>query len=160
MNKKIFELLHRLNIEYTQIDHPAAFTMEEIEEYGITKHGHIPKNLVLRNVNGSRNMLVVVHGDKRADLRLIRSQLGTSKLSFGGDDRLQKYLNVEKGSVSPLGIVYDNENGLEVYFDSDLKAQETVGCHPNDNRATLFLKLRDLLKYVESTGHEIRFIEV
>lgn len=140
--------------------HPPAFTMEEIAEYNIESHGHIPKNLVLRNVNGSRNMLVVLHGDKRADLRLIRGQLDTSKLSFASEERLRKYLNVEKDSVSPLGIIYDTGNGLEVYFDSDLKNESTVGCHPNDNRATLFLEFQDLVKYIESTGHEIRFIEV
>ena len=32
MNKEIFEKLKELEIEYKQIEHPAAFTMEEIEE--------------------------------------------------------------------------------------------------------------------------------
>ena len=160
MNKEIFEKLNELEIEYKQIDHPVMFTMEEIAEYGLNTHGHIPKNLVLRDVKGTRNMLVLVHGDKRANLQLIRAEIDSTKLSFASDERLDKYLKVEKGSVSPFGVIYDTEKELEIYFDSDLKKEEIVGCHPNDNTATLFLKFEDLVKYVKSCGHTISYIEV
>ncbi len=160
MNKEIFEKLNELNIEFTLLEHPAAFTMEEIAQYGLHAHGHIPKNLMLRDVKGTRNMLVVLHGDKRADLRLIRDEIGSTKLSFSSDERLERYLKVEKGSVSPLGVIYDTERELEIYFDSDLKNEETVGCHPNDNRATVFLKFVDLKAYIEACGHRITFIKV
>ena len=160
MNKEIFEKLAELEIEYEKIEHPVMFTMEEIAEYGLNSHGHIPKNLVLRDVKGTRNMLVLVHGDKRADLRLIRDEIDSTKLSFASDERLDKYLKVEKGSVSPFGVIYDTEKELEIYFDADLKKEEIVGCHPNDNHATLFLKFDDLVKYVKSCGHTITYIKV
>lgn len=160
MNKEIFQKLNELNIEYKMVEHPAVFTMEEIAEYKLTSNGHIPKNLVLRDVKGTRNMLVVLHGDKRADLRLIRDEIDSTKLSFASDQRLEKYLKVEKGSVSPFGVIYDTEKELEIYFDADLKNEEIVGFHPNDNRATVFLKFCDLKKYVESSGHRITFIKV
>lgn len=160
MNKEIFERLEQLEIEYEKIEHPVMFTMEEIAEYGLNSHGHIPKNLVLRDVKGTRNMLVLVHGDKRADLRLIRDEIDSTKLSFASDERLDKYLKVEKGSVSPFGVIYDTEKELEIYFDSDLKKEDIVGCHPNDNTATLFLKFDDLVKYVKSCGHTISYIKV
>ncbi len=160
MNKEIFEKLSELNIKYKMIEHPSAFTMEEIEEYGLHSHGHIPKNLVLRDVKGTRNMLVVLHGSKRADLRLIRDEIDSTKLSFASDERLERYLKVEKGSVSPFGVIYDTERELEIYFDSDLKSEEIVGCHPNDNCATVFLKFTDLKKYIEACGHRIAFIKV
>lgn len=160
MNKEIFEKLKELEIEYKLIEHPAAFTMEEISEYDLHSHGHIPKNLVLRDVKGTRNMLVVLHGGKRADLRLIRDEIDSTKLSFASDQRLEKYLKVEKGSVSPFGVIYDTERELEIYFDADLKNEEIVGCHPNDNHATVFLKFTDLKKYVEACGHRITFIKV
>ncbi len=160
MNKEIFEKLKELEIEYKMIEHPAAFTMEEIAEYDLHSHGHIPKNLVLRDVKGTRNMLVVLHGDKRADLRLIRDEIDSTKLSFASDERLDKFLKVEKGSVSPFGVIYDTERELEIYFDADLKNEEIVGCHPNDNRATVFLKFSDLVTYVKSCGHTISYIKV
>lgn len=160
MNKEIFEKLIDLNIEYKMVEHPAVFTMEEIAEYNLTANGHIPKNLVLRDYKGNRNMLVVLHGDKRADLQLIRAEIDSSKLSFASAERLQKFLSVEKGSVSALGVIFDETKELEIYFDADLKNEEIVGCHPNDNRATVFLKFCDLQKYVENSGHKITFIKV
>lgn len=160
MNKEIFEKLKELEIEYKMIEHPAAFTMEEIAEYNLHSHGHIPKNLVLRDVKGTRNMLIVLHGDKRANLQLIRAGIDSTKLSFSSDERLEKYLKVEKGSVSPFGVIYDTERELEIYFDADLKNEEIVGCHPNDNHKTVFLKFDDLVKYVKSCGHTISYIKV
>lgn len=160
MNKEIFDKLNELNIEYKLIEHHAAFTMEDIAEYGLNSHGHIPKNLVLRDVKGTRNMLVVLHGNKRADLRLIRDEIQSTKLSFASDERLKRFLNVSKGSVSPFGVIYDTEKELEIYFDADLKNEEIVGCHPNDNTATVFLKFQDLKRYVENSGHRITFIKV
>lgn len=160
MNKEIFERLNELNIEYKLVEHPAAFTMEDLAEHHLEEYGHIPKNLVLRDVKGTRNMLVVLHGDKRADLRLIRDEIDSTKLSFASDQRLEKYLKVEKGSVSPFGVIYDTEKELEIYFDADLKKEDIVGCHPNDNHATVFLKFDDLVSFVKSCGHTITYIKV
>ena len=42
----------------------------------------------------------------------------------------------------------------------DLKKEDVVGCHPNDNHATVFLKFDDLVKYVKSCGHTISYIKV
>lgn len=142
------------------VEHPAAFTMEDIADANLSSYGHIAKNLVLRDVKGTRNMLVVIHGDKKADLRLIRDEIDSTKLSFASDERLKKYLSVEKGSVSPLGVIYDSEKELEIYFDKDLKNEKIIGCHPNDNTATVFLRFEDLRKYIEESGHRIIFIKV
>lgn len=160
MNNEILDKLNELNIEYKLVEHSAAFTMEDIAVANLSSYGHIAKNLVLRDVKGTRNMLVVLHGDKRADLRLIRDEIQSTKLSFASDERLKRFLNVSKGSVSPFGVIFDKEKELEIYFDSDLKNEEIVGCHPNDNRATVFLKFSDLVKYIENSGHTIRFIKV
>lgn len=160
MNNKIIDKLNELNIEYKIVEHPAAFTMEDLAQHHLENYGHIPKNLVLRDVKGTRNMIVVLHGDKRANLQLIRDEIDSTKLSFASDERLMKYLSVEKGSVSALGIIFDTEKELEVYFDGDLKNEDILGCHPNDNTATVFLRFDDLKKYIENSGHRITFIKV
>ena len=69
-------------------------------------------------------------------------------------------MNVTTGSVSPLGIINDENDAVEVYFDRDLKGAERLGFHPNDNTATVFMSFDDVSRYVESTGHRIAFINV
>ena len=105
-------------------------------------------------------MLVVLQGSKHADLGLIRDEVESSKLSFASDERLAKYLDVKKGSVSPLGLINDTTGAVEVYFDEDLKDAARLGFHPNDNTATVFLSFQNVQKYIESTGHTVRFIQV
>ena len=62
--------------------------------------------------------------------------------------------------MSPLGLIKATAGAVEVYFDRDLQDEPRLGFHPNDNTATIFLSFADVLRYIESTGHTIRFIQV
>lgn len=158
--EKIIARLDELNIKYELVEHEAAFTMEDFNGLGINENDEICKNLFLRDYKGNRHMLVVIKGSKNADLVLIRNEINSTRLSFASDERMKKHLDVSKGCVSPFGVINDGNDAVEVYFDSDLKDKPRLGFHPNDNTATIFLSFADINRYVESTGHKIRFIKV
>lgn len=158
--ENIFEKLNALEIPFELVEHAPAFTMEEYNALGFNPNDEICKNLFLRDYKGTRHMLVVLKGSKHADLQLIRSEVDSSKLSFASDARLAKFLDVKKGSVSPLGLLNDTTGEVEVYFDEDLKDAPRLGFHPNDNTATVFITFSDVQKYIESTGHTVRFVKV
>lgn len=158
--ENIFEKLNALQIPFELVEHAPAFTMEEYNALGFNPNDEICKNLFLRDYKGTRHMLVVLKGSKHADLQLIRSEVDSSKLSFASDERLAKFLDVKKGSVSPLGLLNDATGEVEVYFDEDLKDAPRLGFHPNDNTATVFMAFSDVQKYIESTGHTMRFVKV
>ena len=158
--EKILSGLDELNIKYELAEHRAAFAMEDYDVLGINENDEICKNLFLRDYKGNRHMLVVLRGSKNADLVLIRNEINSSRLSFASDERMKKHLDVTQGSVSPLGIINDINDAVEVYFDKDLKGAERLGFHPNDNTATVFMSFDDINLYVESTGHRIAFINV
>ncbi len=158
--ENIFEKLHELRIPFELVEHAPAFTMDEYNALGFNPNDEICKNLFLRDYKGTRHMLVVLKGSKHADLQLIRGEVDSSKLSFASDARLARFLDVKKGSVSPLGLLNDAAGVVEVYFDEDLKDAPRLGFHPNDNTATVFLSFSDVQKYIESTGHTVRFLKV
>lgn len=158
--ENICEKLNELRISFDLVEHAPAFTMDEYNALGFNSNDEICKNLFLRDYKGARHMLVVLKGSKRADLQLIRGEVDSSKLSFASDERLARFLDVKKGSVSPLGLINDTAGEVEVYFDEDLKDAPRLGFHPNDNTATVFLPFSDVQKYIESTGHTVRFIKV
>ncbi len=158
--ENILARLKELSVDYELKEHPAVFTMDELDSLKLNENNEICKNLFLRDYKGKRHALVILRGDKHADLALIRDEIGSSKLSFASDERLLKYLDVKKGSVSLLGIINDTAGAVEVYLDEDLKKLPRLGFHPNDNTATLFLSFDDAVRYVESTSHEIHFIKV
>lgn len=157
---KALAQLDKLSIPYEMEEHPAAATIEELDRLGLKYPDYIAKNLFVRDQKGKRHFLITICGHKHADLRALGERLGSGKLSFCSAERLQKYLGLVQGEVSPLGVVNDSNAMVEVVFDKVLEKQPVVGVHPCDNTATVYLKFSDLHKYVWQNGNEILMVEV
>ncbi|MED4205403.1 prolyl-tRNA synthetase associated domain-containing protein [Neobacillus mesonae] len=158
--KLVFEKLKKSGIKYKQMDHPPVYTIEDMEELKITEHGEVCKNLFLRDAKGKRHFLVVLGKDKQADIKSIQAQLGCTRLSFASKERLQKYLQLQKGAVTPLGVINDPEAAVEIVLDSSLEGKEQLGFHPNDNTATIWISYGDLIKFIRMNGNNIYNIEI
>lgn len=151
--------LDEQGIQYEKMEHKAVFTMEEMDEVGISAKGGVVKNLFLRDGKGKNHFLVVVPEEKRVNLSDLSAQLNASKMSFASADRLAKYLGVVQGAVSPLGVLNDENHVVEVVFDKDLIHAPRVGIHPNDNTATVWMSFKDLKKLIEDLGNPISYIK-
>lgn len=158
--EKVLQVLNDLNIEYKLINHPAAFTVEEMDNLNIIQYGDGCKNLFLRDAKSKRFFLLVLNKDKKADLRSIQNQLGCTRLSFASEERLFKYLHLHKGEVTPLGIINDHDAFVEVVFDKDLMGKNKLGVHPNVNTATIWISFDDLKKIIEQNGNTIHFVTI
>ncbi len=158
--KIVFDKLDALGIDYTVMQHPAAFTIEDIDALNISQYGCVCKNLFLRDAAGRRHFLVALRGDKQADLGALRAQLGCSRLSFGSEARLMRHLGLTKGSVSLLGVVNDAASTVEVVLDRDLMSEPIIGVHPNINTATVWLTFDALVRFIRACGNRVEFVEV
>ena len=158
--EKVLKLFKTLNIEYQLINHPAAFTVEEMDNLNLPQYGVGCKNLFLRDDKGKRHFLVVMDKDKTADLKSIQAQLGCSRLGFASEARLMKYLHLHKGEVTPLGIINDLDAQVEVVLDNDLTGADKLGVHPNDNTATVWISFDALKKIIEQNGNQIHFVSI
>ena len=157
--KDILELLDNKNIEYKVIKHKRVYTIEEIKHINLDKEGLIPKNIFLRNANGKVHYLVTCHPDKKVDIKNLAKNLNSTRLSFGSSERLKKYLNVEKGSVSPLGFIYDKNSEVTFVFDKEL-INKSIGVHPNRNDYTIFIGFKTLVKLIEEHGNKIAYLDI
>lgn len=160
--EKVYQTLDSLGIEYKVIDHERVSTIEEMDQLGIFTDGEVCKNLFLRNANGKIHYLVSILKDKHPDIQgELKPQLNSSRLSFGSDERLAKYLGLKSGAASPFGIINDENHEVRVALDSDLKKIDSLlGFHPNDNTSTVWLTFDGLMKYIEHFGNEVMFVEV
>lgn len=158
--EKVFERLDAMGIQYEVMDHPAVFTIEEMENLEVTQYGDVCKNLFLRDEKGKRHFLVVLDKDKKADLKGIQKQLDCTKLSFASEERLCKYLQLSKGEVTPLAIINDPGCAVEVVLDRDLAGRSRLGVHPNDNTATVWLSFDALKKIIEQNGNRLHFVTI
>lgn len=153
----VYDALARLNIRFDAVEHEAVFTIEEMERLPFPPGVEIAKNLFLRDAKGKRHFLVVLRKDRKADLGALAEKLGTSRLSFGSEDRLRKHLNLEKGAVSPFGLLNNADKTVELVLDGGLAECGLIGVHPNDNTATLVLSYPDLFAVLETGGHTIHY---
>ena len=142
--KEIYELLNDAQIPYESMEHEAVYTMEEMDRLGITKKGAVCKNLFLRDAKGKKHYLLCVPEERKIELKTLHEKIGSTKLSFASAERLEKYLGVQQGCVSPLGILNDDVRNVTVIFDSVLLGEAQVGVHPNDNTATIWLSFENL----------------
>lgn len=156
----VFARLDSLGIKYECIDHPAVYTMEEMYALGIFNKGVVGKNLFLRDAKGKRHFLVFVCGDKHVSLADIQEKLNITRCSFGSAERLQKYLGLTKGAVSPLGAVNDKDSSVEFIIDKDFIGCPCIGVHPNRNTSTLWMSFDDLLRVIKSNGNSVSFVEI
>lgn len=155
---KIYQLLKDKGISYDVLEHDAVFTMEDMENLGLTEKGVVCKNLFLRDAKGKNHFLVCVPEEKKIDLKTFHDKIGSTKVSFASEERLQKYLGIRQGSVSPLGVLNDEERNVTVIFDKELQWQKEIGIHPNDNTATIWLSFEDLRHIIQEHGNEILLV--
>ncbi|MFH0851404.1 MAG: prolyl-tRNA synthetase associated domain-containing protein [Candidatus Peregrinibacteria bacterium] len=156
----ICTFLEQHGIPFEKFDHPAVFTCEEAERLCPPMPGTHTKNLFLRDRKGARHFLVVVGYDKQVDLKALTPLLHADKLSFASPERLQKYLGVEPGAATLLGLVTDTAHAVEAFIDADIWASDVLLCHPLVNTATLAIPHAGVERFLAATGHEPLILSV
>ena len=145
-------------IAYEWAEHEAVYTIEDMVKLGLEDMQDVAKNLFLRDAKGKRHFLVVVREDKKVDLKRLGELIGCSRLSFASEERLEKYLGLKKGSVTPLGVLNDDYRAVEVFFDEDFCKMKKIGVHPNENTASVFLPVDELLNIIREHGNSLEII--
>ena len=135
--------------------------MDELSEIEILYPEYDAKNLFVRDDKKRNYYLITVRGNKRVDLKKIRNDNNTRPLSFASEEDLMSIMNLLAGSVTPLGLLNDNELKVIFYLDKDfLNGKQIIGVHPNDNTATLWLKVTDLIDIIKEHGNKVKIIEL
>ncbi len=158
--EKVFEVLKELNIDYIITEHPAVPTVEEAKKYWIDLESAHCKNLFFRNHKGNKHYLVLLDYRQTLAIHDLEQRLKQGKISFSSEKRMDKYLGLKPGSVSPFGLINDTENHVHVFIDENLKRSERISFHPNDNTATLVISFQDFLKFMEWSKNTYEFIQV
>ena len=157
---EVFQRLEELGIEFTYTEHPATPTVESGRQYW----GHLPgthcKNLFLRNHKGNQHYLVIIQCEQSIAIHDLEHSLHQGKLSFASEARMDRYLGLKPGSVSPFGLINDTEHHVKVFLDENLRNYTHLSFHPNDNRASLNIALGDFIRYMDQTGNRYEWIKL
>ena len=154
------EFLDRHKIRYDIYHHPASPTIEEAKAYWREDGSKHCKNLFFRNHKGDRHYLVCFDSERSLAIRDLEARLRQGKLTFASPERMERWLGLRPGSVSPFGLINDPENPAHLFLDVNLRDCPAYSFHPNDNRATVVIPQEEFLKYLAAVGNSYEFIEL
>jgi Ala-tRNA(Pro) deacylase len=158
--KELYDLFEKLEIQFEYHEHPPLNTIEDAKLHWKDYNSGRCKNIFFRNHKGDRHYLVVLEHLRQLNIKDLEKRLKQGKLTFASDQRLKKYLGVEPGSVSPFGLINDNENHVHLFIDETLKESARLAFHPNVNTASIVISKNDFLKFLKHTGNTFEFISL
>ena len=132
--------------------------MDDVESSGVMREGAVLKNLFLKDGKGRRHFLVCVPEHAAVDFKWLGEQLDAKQLGLASRDRLERYLGVAPGSVSPLNALNDEASEVTVVFDESLPDDAVVGVHPNDSTASVWMEYHYVKQVVEECGSDVVYL--
>ena len=158
---RTYDFLDNLGIEYKRTDHEEANNMEACNEIDAVLGVIICKNLFLCNRQKTTFYLLMMPGDKKFKTKELSSQIHSARLSFASPEDMLKYLDIEPGAVSIMGLMNDTEHAVHLLIDEDVLKDEYLGCHPCVCTSSLKMKTRDVIdRFLPATGHDYQTVHL
>lgn len=156
----VLQKLDAWHIPYRVYEHPPLPTAEMAIAYWKDIPAQHCKNLFFRNHKGNRHYLVIFDWKRELPIHDLEKMLHQGKLSFASPERMDRYLGLRPGSVSPFGLINDVNHEVMLFIDSKLKTAEEVSFHPNDNRYTVVISREDFFRYLSYVGNAYELLEI
>ena len=158
---RTYDMLDSLGIEYKRTDHGRADTMEACNAIDAVLGVIICKNLFLCNRQKTAFYLLMMPGDKKLKTKELSAQINSARLSFAEPEDMLKYLDIEPGSVSIMGLMNDKDHAVQLLIDEDVLKDEYLGCHPCVNTSSLKLRTADVIeKFLPAVGHDYKTVHL
>jgi Ala-tRNA(Pro) deacylase len=164
----LFDFLKKHKIEYSLFEHQSVFTADDKPVVtaidGVaTSSDTIPephfKTLFLKDQKG-KFFLVSVFQEKRVDLNALSVALECGRFSFGKAEDLLDLLKLTPGSVTPFGLLFDQQNKVTFVLDEDALINPLVSFHPMRNDMTIVTTLLNFLTCMEKMGHKASVVRI
>lgn len=150
-HQKLFDSFKEHQIPYVLHNHQPLFTVEEAKELDAIIGEPGSKNLFLKDKKKNWFLLSTL-GSKRVDLKALAKVVGNGGFSFGNADDLLAMLGVTPGSVTPYGLINDNQHRVTFLLDKELTQYEMTHFHPLRNDMTVSVPLEQFLSWFKKIG--------
>lgn len=160
MKEEVFKELEKMGIKYEVVNHPPALTTQEADDYIEGKEGVRSKTMFMSDKKKRNFYLLILDDTKRLDIKKIGEIIGEKSLRLGSAENLKEKMNLEFGVVSLFGLLNNSEKDIKVYIDKELLNEKIITFHPNENNATVFIKMDDMFKFLENLEYKYEIIEM
>ena len=158
--QQVANKLQELGITFDVVEHPPAFTTEQADSYIEGMEGVRTKTMFLTNKKKTQYYLLIMDDKKRLDMDDFKVQVGADRIRMASLDSLAEKMNLPAGTVSPFGLLNNEEKDIHVYFDKEIIDEERMSFHPNTNEKTIFISTQDLFKFLQDLGYSYQVLEL
>lgn len=157
--QRLFDRFAELGIEMKIVPYPAHKTVEEGKALRGSMAGTFTKNLLLKDKK-SRHFLLSIHEDRNIDLKTLHKRLGAKgQIGFASTERVQEYLDVTPGALTPLGLINDGQGAVTAVIDASLLDAGQLNFHPLINTESIGLSADQLLNFIRTCGREPMIVD-
>ena len=150
VSRKLKEYLDANGVDYTVMQHKAAFTAQEVAAAQGVTGWQVAKSVVL-NCDGEY-LLVVLQAPAYVDFDRIREILVCEDIRLATEKEMVKlFPEIEPGAESPFGNLYD----LPVYVDRGLAEQAEIVFNAGTHTETIRLRYEDFARLAKPRIVEI-----
>ena len=151
---ELYDFLNERGVTYEVTEHRPVYIIDDMPQEKMLYPQCIAKNLFIRDDKKRNYYLITVKKDRSVNLKEFQKQFETRRLSFASENDLMKLLKLTKGSVTPFGLLNDDECKVEFYIDREF-VDGKIGIHPMENTATVWINGEDLLSIIREHGNSI-----
>ncbi len=157
---KVTEWLDAHSLKYDIYHHEPSPTIEIAMQNWRADGSLHCKNLFFRNHKGNRHYLVCFDCSQSLAIHDLEHRLHQGKLSFASPERMMRWLGLEPGSVSPFGLINDEQNHVHLFLDQTIRNHDLLSFHPNDCRATVVISREEFERYLQMVGNTYEYLEL
>ena len=152
MNKSdLLTMFSKYNIKYDIYEHAPLRTVLESKKLRGKIKGVHTKNLLLKNKKNNF-FLFSCKESTIVDLKQLKKSLILGNISFARDLYLKNILGVMPGSVTPFGLINDQNNEIKFFLDKKILCHNKVNFHPLINTSTVSLDIKDFLLFMKKNN--------
>ena len=162
-SREILQKLEGLGIPYSLFQHEPKWTIADcLKTPGLDPAvATVPKNVFLCNRQQTSFYLLLLSPGRAFSTAVISKLLGVSRLSFAPETLLPKLLGLDKGAVSPLGLLFDKEKQVHPVMDDSLLQYERLWFHPGINTKSVEMGTQDFLRrFLPGIGRDCNLITI
>ena len=154
---KLLQLLKNKKINYRIFNPPPLHSVKDSISMRGTIDGAHTKNLFLKNKRDDFFLFSCLESTI-IDLKLLKKNLNLGNISFAKANYLKEILHLNPGSVSPFGLLNDNNNKVSFFLDKKLTKYKIINFHPLENTATISINLNNFLNLMYEHKKLVKFI--
>lgn len=161
LQKKVYEILEKLQIPFERVDTDEAITMEDCVAIDKKLDMNMVKTLFLGNRQQTDFYLFVTVGSKPFRSKNFSNALGVARVSFAPAEQMEIMLGTKIGAATVFSSLLDKENRVRIVFDKEVLAEKWYGCSDGTTTGYMKVKTEDIYeKFLPFTNHTLSVIEV